>query len=610
MSRSSESFHEDLIVGKAFDRQLMFRLLRYALPYRLQISLALLLILLVTLLGLVGPFLVQAAIDGPLDDSIALRPSIAAEASFPEDAMRELYLLAGIFLAVSASLVCLRFFQGLMMAWIGQKVMLDLRQELFAHLLRMPFAFYDRSPVGRLVTRVTSDVEALNELFASGFVSFIADVLVLVGITLVLLLVNWQLALVTLSVVPLLLLATFIFRAKARQFYREQRGHLSHLNAYTQESIQGMSLIQVFNRQEDSRRRYQRINRKYLSAFLKSVFSYSVYFPVVEILGTGALVAVIWAAASQLSQPEPELTLGNFFLFWYFLGRFFQPIRDMAERYNVLQAAMAAAERTFKILDTPESLNDPAEPRRLERIEGRVEFQNVSFAYRDDKPVLEDVSFTVEPGETVAIVGATGAGKSTVISLMSRFYDARKGSIRIDGVDVRDYRKADLRSRIGIVLQDVFIFSRSVLENIALDTDGISREDVERASAHVNAERFISRLPGGYDEALKERGRTLSVGERQLLAFARALVHSPDILVLDEATASVDSETEALIQDALGKLLEGRTSIVIAHRLSTVRRAQRIVVLHKGRVREIGTHAELMALGGIYKRLYELQYNC
>ena len=603
-SEGSSSCHEDIIVGKAFDRRLMARLTAYALPYRTQLLFAVLLILVVTALGLVGPFLLMEAIDGPLRASIT-------DPGNPEpgdSSYEELYTLTAVFAAFAVVLLCLRFVQAILMAWIGQKVMLDLRREIFSHLLRMPFSFHDRNPVGRLVTRITSDVEALNELFASGFVTFIADILVLVSITLVLLVVNFRLALVTLSVIPLLLLTTFIFRAKARTYYRQQRGHLSHLNAYTQESIQGMSLIQVFNREEVSQRAYEDVNGRYLTAFLRSVFCYSIYFPVVEFLATAAVAAVIWQAAHQRAAVPPEVTYGAFYLFFLFIGRFFQPIRDMAERYNILQSAMAAAERVFQVLDTPETLSDPAQPRDLEKIQGRVAFENAWFAYRSDEFVLKDVSFSVEPGQTVAIVGATGAGKSTVINLMSRFYDVQRGSITIDGIDVRQYRKRDLRRRIGTVLQDVFIFSRSVSENLSLGTPGISAEDVVRAADHVNADRFISRLPGRYDEVLKERGKTLSVGERQLLAFARALVHNPDILVLDEATAHVDSETEALIQDALRKLLKGRTSIVIAHRLSTIRQAAKIVVLHKGEVREVGSHSELMARGGIYQKLYELQY--
>lgn len=600
----SSPFHEDVIVGKAFDRRLMGRLLGYAVPYRGYMLLAVLLILLVTVLGLAGPYVVKMAIDGPLQESIRTKVSSAAG----EGARRELLLLTAAFTAIAVLLLCLRFGQALLMAWIGQKVTFDLRKEVFSHVLEMPFSFYDRNPVGRLVTRITSDIEALNELFASGFVAFLADILVLVAIAALLLFENSSLALITLGALPLLLAITFVFRGQARKFYREQRGHLSHLNAFTQESIQGMSLIQVFNRERENQRQYETINTSYLRSFLRSVLCYSIYFPAIEFVSTGALVAVIWKAATQLSASPPALTYGDFFLFWYFLGRFFQPVRDMAERYNVLQSAMAAAERIFRVLDTRPELGDPPRARKVSRLEGSIDFENVWFAYRGEEDVLRDVSFNVEPGETVAIVGATGAGKSTIINLISRFYDVRRGRTLVDGVDVREYSRKELRRRIGVVLQDVFIFSRSVEENISLGTGGISREDVVSAAKHVNADRFIRRLAGGYDEALKERGRTLSVGERQLLSFARALVHDPDILVLDEATANVDSETETLIRDALEKLLRTRTSLVIAHRLSTVRQADRIIVLHKGEVRETGSHSELVAREGIYQRLYELQY--
>lgn len=599
------AFADDQVVGRAFDRRLLGRLLGYAVPYRSWMALALLLILLVTGLGLVGPFIVKTAIDGPLQEAIR---GGGAEGTAAAAAERELWLLAGVFGAVSMLLLALRFAQGMVMAWIGQRVMLDLRRQLFDHLIRMPFSFFDRHPVGRLVTRVTSDVEALNELFASGFVSFIADILVLVAITLALLLVDVRLATVTLAVLPLLLAATFVFRAKARRYYREQRGHLAHLNSFTQESIQGLSVIQAFHREEANQDGYERINGRYMRTFLKSVFCYAVYFPAVEMLSTGALIAVIWQAFRQLGASPPELTLGQFFLFWYFLGRFFLPIRDMAERYNILQAAMAAAERVFRLLDTPSDVTDPATPRSLTRLRGRVTFDGVWFAYAEEDWVLRDVSFEVGEGQTVAIVGATGAGKSTIIRLMSRFYDPGRGVIRIDGHDVREYRKRDLRTRIGVVLQDVFLFSRSVKENLALGAGAVEDGRIEEASRHVNALPTIERLPEGFDATLGERGQSLSVGERQLLAFARALVHDPDILVLDEATAHVDSGTEALIQDALAKLLAGRTSIVIAHRLSTIRRADKILVLHKGEIREEGRHEELIARGGIYRRLYELQY--
>jgi ABC-type multidrug transport system fused ATPase/permease subunit len=510
-------------------------------------------------------------------------------------------------------LVFLRFLADYTMSIVGQRVMFDLRVSLFQHLQRMPFSFYDRNPVGRLVTRITNDVEALNELFSSGFVTLFADFLVLAGITVLLLWRNVTLALVTLSVLPCLLLVTAVFRDHARRFYREQRGHLAHLGAFTQEAIQGMDVNQLFHRERRTQEEYEHINALLTRAFKKSVMAYSVYFPVVETLGKCALAAIIWQASRQIAHGES--TYGDFYLFWICLERFFQPIRDIAERYNVLQSAMAAAERIFKVLDTPESIVrvEPEDGRDRCRgvppsARGRVEFRNVWFAYQGEEFVLKDVSFAVEPGKTVAIVGATGGGKSTIINLMSRFYDPQRGTIEIDGVDVRFYEKQALRRRIGVVLQDVFLFSRSIRDNIRLGETEISPERVEECARVVNADHFIRRLGAGYDQVLTERGGSLSVGEKQLLAFARALVHTPDFLVLDEATAHVDTETERLIQDALGKLFQGRTSIVIAHRLSTVRRADRIIVLHKGEIREEGTHSELIGRRGIYWRLHELEY--
>jgi ATP-binding cassette subfamily B multidrug efflux pump len=591
---------DDIVIGKAFDRRLMGRLLGYALPYKARLVQVILLILLVTGLGVAGPIIAMVVIDGPL------AAHILGEDGPGSAAMVELAQLSALYVATALALIVCRYWQTLTMAVLGQKITLDLRLKAFTHLQRMPLAYYDRNPVGRLVTRITSDIEALNELFASGFVTMIADVMVLVGITVTLLYFNMALALVTLTVVPLLLLATALFSKQARKFYREQRGHLAHLNAFTQESIQGIGIIQVFHREENNSEQYQKINGSYLDAFQKTVLAYSLYFPVVEILSTVALVAILWRSASLIE--TGSLTFGQFFMFWIFLGRFFQPIRDIAERYNVLQAAMAAAERVFQVLDTPESLLRAPTSGHPPTRAGKVEFKNVWFAYKDEEFVLRDVSLTAEPGEAVAIVGATGAGKSTIVNLMSRFYDPQRGSIEINGIDAREYDKRELRKRIGVVLQDVFLFARTIRENIRLGDTHITDARIEECARQVNADSFIQRLEGGYDHVLTERGGTLSVGEKQLLAFARALAHDPDFLVLDEATAHVDTETERLIQDALAKLLENRTSIVIAHRLSTIRRANRIVVVHKGEVREVGNHSELLKKNGIYSRLHALQY--
>ncbi len=605
---TGDVLHEDVVLGKAFDRRLLGRLLKYAIPYRAQIIVALVLIFFVTVLSLVGPYLVKVAIDGPLAANIELQLDPDAPVRSTDDhALRDLCWIGALFVLTSILLMVCKFFQLFIMARIGQGAMFDLRMQVFSHIQRRPLAFFDRNPVGRLVTRITNDIEALNELFATGVVTFLADVVVLLGISVALILNNPRLALVTLGVLPLLLAITFIFRAKARRHYREQRGHLAHLNAFTQESIQGMAVIQVFDQAERNQERYVEINRRYRSAFLKTVHAYALYFPGVEIISNLALVGIILVGSRLMG--EDDLSYGDFLLFWLYLGRFFQPIRDMAERYNVLQAAMASAERVFSVLDNQAGMERlPGPEPEITRLRGKVDFQHVWFSYKNDERVLRDVDFTVEPGQMVAIVGATGSGKSTIINLMSRLYDPQEGSILIDEVDIRRYDTQKLRRRIGTVLQDVFLFSRSIADNVRLGNEAISDDDVRQAISRVNADRFVERLENGHHHVLGERGGSLSVGEKQLLAFARVLAHDPDILVLDEATAHVDTETETLIQDALAKVLKNRTSIIIAHRLSTIRRAHRIIVLHKGEIREIGSHVELLKNGGIYARLHELQY--
>ncbi len=624
--------------GRAFDRRLLGRLLRYSLPYRRFMALVVVLILVTTLINLVGPFIVKWVIDGPLRAAISGEEGGSGVIS---DAALELYGAAALYLFAAALFLFLRYLQSISMATIGQRVMRDLRIELFHHLQRLPVAYFDRNPVGRLTTRVSNDIEALNQLFSSGVVNFIADLLVLLGISAALIWVNLELAMTTLLVLPPLVGVTILFRRTAQRAYRDTRRHLSHLNAFTQESIQGMRIIQLFVRERENAGRFCEINGEYRNAFQRTVLCYSLYFPAVEVIAALALGAILWRSGAGIR--AGALSFGEFYLFWHFLGRFIAPIRDMADRYNVLQSAMAAAERIFKVLDEPArdgpvlaetreegldsreegletreegfelaasraSESTPAIPARLR---GEVEFRDVWFGYEKNESdinyAVRGVNFTVHPGETLAIVGATGAGKSTLVNLLARFYEPQRGRILVDGRDLAEYPLREFRRKIGLVLQDPFLFSRTIRENIRLGRMEVSDEVVSAAARRMNAERFLSRLPGGLDEMLGERGAGLSAGEKQLLSFTRALVHDPDILILDEATAHIDPATEALIREALRELISGRTSIVIAHRLSTIREANRIAVLHKGELRELGAHRELLQKRGIYYRLYRLQ---
>lgn len=616
-------FHAEDLIERPFDRGLARRLFAYVGPHRKLVIGSLMIILVSTLLSLVGPLLVMEAIDGPLaaggeskspgswlsrflsETGAALGLDPLLSGASEELRIEWLYLLVAIYAGLVVVQFLIRVLESIVMSLTGQRVMFDLRQEVFSHLQKQEVSFFHRNPVGRLVTRITSDIEALNELFSSGFVTLIGDLIAIVGIVAVLFWANAELAILALAVTPLLFVASFVFAKMARRSYREVRRRLAHLNAYTQESITGIEVIQASRREEPQARRYGQINGTLRDAHLRAIFWYAIFFPVVEILATVTLGVIVVKGGEQIS--AGTATFGEFFLFWTFLTRFFTPVRDLAEKYNLLQAAMAASERVFKLLDSDETLPAAKESRRRQPLTDAIRFESVFFSYDKETPVLEDVSFTVKQGETVAIVGATGAGKTTLINLLLRFYDPDSGRISFDGIDICEESLSEHRSRFGLVLQDVAVLSRSLGENIAFDRE-ISRERLAWALSQVHADRIVERAPEGLDEVMKERGRTLSSGERQLLSFARALAGDPEVLVLDEATSHIDSETEALIQDALEKLTKDRTSVVIAHRLSTVRSADRILVFHHGRLREEGGHRQLMALDGIYARLYRLQF--
>ncbi|HXF82724.1 MAG TPA: ABC transporter ATP-binding protein, partial [bacterium] len=518
------------------------------------------------------------------------------------------------FAALLAAFAC-RYAQNFILQVVGQQVMYDLRLALFRHLQALSVAFFTRTPVGRLMTRITNDVDTLYEMVTSGVVTIIGDLIMLTGIVGAMLLLEWRLALVAFAVLPVLVAATFWFQAKMRDSYRAVRVRIARINAYLNENISGMAVAQLFSRGPKNFRRFDELNRDHLQANLAAVRYMSLFFPLAGLFGAVATALLLWDGGGAVVQGA--VTLGVLVAQIQYTERFFRPIQDLAEKYNILQGAMASAERIFRLLDEPVTVLDPPDPVPLERVRGAVEFRDVWFAYDEGLPasdgapewVLRGVSFHIRPGESVAIVGHTGAGKSSIINLITRFYDPQRGQVLVDGVDVRRYRQRDLRRHIGLVLQDVFLFSGTIASNIRLGNAEISDARLREAAAFVNAEAFIARLPQGYATPVVERGATLSAGQRQLIAFARALAHNPEILlVLDEATSAVDTETEQLVQDALRKVLRGRTSIIIAHRLSTIQHVDRILVMHKGRLVEEGTHRELLARGGIYTKLYQLQY--
>ncbi|MBI1849030.1 MAG: ABC transporter ATP-binding protein [Planctomycetes bacterium] len=593
---------EDEVIGKAIDARLVRRLAGFMRPHAKLFAVSVVSLLVVAGLRLLGPWLVKRAVDGPL--TVGLK---AADEATRNAAWNDLLWICALFTGLLVIHFALRYGQEIVTNLFGQRIIFDVRTRLFAHLQSMGLRFYDRNPVGRLVTRVTSDVENLNELFTSGVVTIFEDVVTLVLILGYITITQPRLALFFAVIIPVLFAVARWFSRAARDCYRLVRSKIAKMNATMQESISGIRVIQIFVQEKKSQERFRQINGEYFDANMKTVWNYSVFFPAIEILTYVSQAGILffggWFIVGR------SLTFGEFLQFWFYAKYIFDPIKEMSERYNVLQSAMASSERIFRILDTPVEVADPAEPVKPERLRGEIEFRNVTFAYRPGEPVLQNVSFHVKPGESVAIVGHTGAGKTTIINLVSRLYDVDEGAVFVDGVDVRRYPQTWLRSQLGVVLQDVFLFSGTIEENIRLGEVSMSRGRVEDAARTVNADGFIRRLPGGYEGEVQERGATLSVGQKQLLAFARALAFDPSVLVLDEATSSVDTETEALIQDALGKLLRGRTSLIIAHRLSTIQRVDRILVMHKGELREMGTHEELIAKRGIYHRLYRLQYD-
>ncbi len=600
MAQAQTFFQEDEILGKAYDARLVRRLWQYIRPYRRMLLGALALSLITVGVDLLAPFITQLAIDRYIAPA---RPTGLSAT----DRANSVFGMALLFLLVLVAGFALRYAQNFLLSVLGQRIMYDLRSGMFAHLQRLSLSFFDHNPVGRLMTRITNDVDALNDFFTSGAVSLLGDVFTLAGIVVILLVENWALALVVFIVIPPLLYATSIFQRMMRDNFRAIRVRLARINANIAENISGTQVVQLFNREGRNFAHFDELNRDYRAQTLRSLFYFAIFFPVVNIFAAVAMALIVRVGGGQVL--ASALSLGALVAFLQYVDRFFLPVRDLADKYTILQAAMASSERIFRVLDEPVMVADAAEPKALGRIRGDVQFKDVWFAYNPGEWVLRGVSFHIRPGESVAFVGATGAGKTSLISLISRFYDVQRGEVLVDGRNVKDVAQAELRRQVGAVLQDPFIFSGTIASNIRLHEENITDEQVRAAARFVNADRFIARLPHGYDEEVRERGGGLSVGQKQLLAFARAIAFNPEILlILDEATSSVDTETEALIQDALEKLMRGRTSILIAHRLSTIRNVDRIIVLHKGRIVEEGTHEALLARNGYYKRLYELQY--
>lgn len=581
---------EEQDLGKVYDRVLMKRLLAYLKPYKFQLLIIGFLMVGNTLARLAGPYLLQRGIDEHITPSI----------------LEGLSTIAIFFVVALIGEFVFSYFEEYRMQMIGQHAMHDLRQTLFSHLQRLDVQFFDKNPVGRLMTRVMGDVQVLNELFASGVITVFANLLQILGIMVAMLLYNWKLALVTFTVIPIIFGATLVYQIYSRRAFREQRKQLARINAFLQENIVGMTTMKLFAQERRSHLRFNERNRKYLAANLRSIFYFSIFHPLIEVTASLAIAVIIWYGGGQVVQGA--LSFGVLLAFIRYAERFFWPIRELSEKYTIFQNAMASSERIFQLLDTQPTIVSAVPKSGIGTLKGEIEFRNVWFAYNDDDYVLRDVSFKVKPGEKVALVGHTGAGKTSIINLLCRFYEINKGQILIDGVDIQEMNLEELREAISIVQQNIFLFSDSIERNISLGNPSISHEQVKRAAEDVHLDRFVQKMPQIYGTEIKEDGGGLSVGQKQLVAFARALASDPSILILDEATSSVDTETELLIEDALRRLMTDRTSVVIAHRLSTIQNADKIIVMHRGEIRETGTHNELLQQEGIYYRLYQLQY--
>lgn len=665
----SKHYHDDEILGKVYDSRLMRRLLTYAKPYWHYLLITIILMMMITGLELLRPYLLKITIDDYINgykkpmyevdisdpiDGIILRDkkyvrldrldgkdierlstnpkkmlvkkdnkyllvdyekkdyskglslSKAEYESFIEQDIKGITRIGVLFLVAIIIAFILNYLQVYILNHTSQKIVFNIRQDLYSHIQSLSISYFDKNPVGRLVTRVTNDTETLNEMYTGVLVNLFKDIFILAGIIIVMLKMNFKLALISFSLIPLILIASIIFRKKIREVYRLGRVQLAKINSTLNENITGMKTIQIFKKEEKISKQFDEINTAYLNTAKKQVNIHAVFRPSIEVIRSLGLAILIYYGSGQVVSGYIEF--GVLYAFIDYLQKFFQPIMDLTEKYNILQAAMASSERIFMILDEDDEIENTNNPVPINDFKGKIEFKNVWFAYEEDNWVLKDVSFTIEPGEIVAFVGATGAGKSSIINLITRFYDIQKGEILIDGVNIKEYDKYQLRSRIGVVLQDVFLFTGTIKDNIRLNNHDVSDDEIKKIARYVNAHHFIEKLPHQYDEPVMERGATLSAGERQLLAFARTLAFNPSILILDEATSSIDTETELLIQDALEKLIEGRTTIAVAHRLSTIQNSDKIIVLKNGVIEEIGNHQELLEKEGIYYDLYRLQY--